>query len=223
MGIPFQNIVPFIGVVQNEKDPISTLNRVKVRCYGIHPPVHDQNVTSEMLPWAFVLDPTLGGGVRTNAYKAGEWVFGFFLDGRDCQSPIVIGSIPGMNQGVTGNPWADTGALRHADYNPVCSALGGPGAERNAATLQPQPADPETKVEPAQSTESGTPPEATTNEAKPFDISISRESEDKLDTIRQFLSGQVDEYIFRELPLEDQPRLPELPPLPQTTPIQDQS
>lgn len=143
MTIPFQNLMPFVGVVQSEKDPISTMNRIKVRCYGIHPPVHDENVTSQMLPWAFVLDPFIGGGVRTNAFKAGEWVFGFFLDGRDAQLPIVIGSIPGMNQGTTNNPWADAGAAAHANHNPVSPNLGGPGAEETGApVLQSHPADP---------------------------------------------------------------------------------
>lgn len=99
--------MPFIGVVQGDGEAVPGLNRCKVRVYGIHPPAHDTNVPSEMLPWAHILDPTLGGGVQTNGVKAGEWVFGFFLDGRDAQFPVVVGSIPGMSIGNENNPWAD--------------------------------------------------------------------------------------------------------------------
>ena len=106
--IPFSNIVPFIGVVQ-ASDDLSLTGRCKVRCFGFHPPASDPNVPVETLPWAIVLNSSLGG-VHSPEPKPGEWVFGFFLDGRDAQFPMILGSIPGHSLGNLNNSWADATA-----------------------------------------------------------------------------------------------------------------
>ena len=103
--IPFSNLVPFIGVVQ-ASDDLSLTGRCKVRCFGYHPPASDPAVPVEVLPWAIVLNSSLGG-VQSPEPKPGEWVFGFFLDGRDAQFPMIIGSIPGHSLGNLNNCWAD--------------------------------------------------------------------------------------------------------------------
>ena len=105
MTLPFQNLIPFIGIVQSESDP-SLLGRCKVRCFGIHPPADDPSVPTELLPWAIRLDGTVGA-VQSPDPRPGELVFGFFLDGRDAQYPAIVGAIPSHNIGLLSNAWAD--------------------------------------------------------------------------------------------------------------------
>lgn len=106
MILPFQNIMPFIGVVQHHRDDEALVGRCKVRCFGIHPPADDENVPTDLLPWAIVLSPGMGR-IHSPDPKPGEWVFGFFLDGRDAQFPLVLGVIPGHSIGNLNNPFAD--------------------------------------------------------------------------------------------------------------------
>lgn len=59
------------------------------------------------LPWAVVLMPTTSagqGGIGNNkhALQPESWVYGIFLDGDNCQQPMVIGAIPGSGGGVSG-------------------------------------------------------------------------------------------------------------------------
>ncbi len=69
--------------------------RYKVKIMGYH----DQSeaaIKAEQLPWAQVMFPiTAGGGAggsrMTPALKQGMFVFGFFLDGQDRQSPVIMG------------------------------------------------------------------------------------------------------------------------------------
>lgn len=107
MTIPFSNLVPFMGVVQAAEDP-TYAGRLKVRCFGFHPPVDNagSGVPTEFLPWAVLLNNTLGA-VESPTPKPGELVFGFFLDGRDAQFPMVIGSIPAYAIGSLNNAWAE--------------------------------------------------------------------------------------------------------------------
>lgn len=93
----------FIGRVENKDDPTNNA-RVKVRCIGIHPENPNEatnsketlNYVEDMdLPWAHCINGTYGAlNVVPNE---GEWVFGFFADGRDCQHPFILGTLYGMN------------------------------------------------------------------------------------------------------------------------------
>ena len=72
-------------------------NRVKVRIMGYHPQ-NTVELPDEDLPWAQVNIPVtedgssgLGGNSRL---KNRAQVFGIFLDGKDSQLPLVLGSIP---------------------------------------------------------------------------------------------------------------------------------
>lgn len=90
------NVRWFMGVVEEVGNDNPKLGRVKVRIYGIHG-TRDQ-IPNEDLPLAQVLVPTTEGGVsgigRNPQILPGATVFGIFLDGKDSQLPLVLGSIP---------------------------------------------------------------------------------------------------------------------------------
>ena len=69
--------------------------RYKVRIIGQHEQ-EESDVSAEELPWAQVMYPVtsgngIGGSFMTPALKQGMFVFGFFLDGKDEQTPIIMG------------------------------------------------------------------------------------------------------------------------------------
>ena len=71
--------------------------RYKVRIVGHHDQ-EESEVTAEELPWAQVMYPVtsgngIGGSFMTPALKQGMFVFGFFLDGKDEQTPIIMGCL----------------------------------------------------------------------------------------------------------------------------------
>ena len=71
--------------------------RYKVRIIGHHDK-EESHVTSEELPWAQVMYPVTagtghGGSYQSPAIKQGSFVFGFFLDGKDQQTPIIMGCL----------------------------------------------------------------------------------------------------------------------------------
>lgn len=85
----------FVATVVSISDP-NKLGRVKVRIRGIHSDSID-DIPERDLPWAqVVLPPTEGGssGIgSTVGIKPGAQVFGIFLDGKNSQLPLVVGSI----------------------------------------------------------------------------------------------------------------------------------
>jgi len=86
----------FIGRVISVNDPLK-LGRVQVRIYGIHPE-STGDVSTGDLPWASVSVPITEGGSSGIGTVVGlkpmAQVFGIFLDGKNSQLPLVIGSIP---------------------------------------------------------------------------------------------------------------------------------
>ena len=71
--------------------------RYKVRIIGQHEQ-EESDVSAEELPWAQVMYPVtagngIGGSFMTPALKQGMFVFGFFLDGKDEQTPIIMGCL----------------------------------------------------------------------------------------------------------------------------------
>ena len=99
----FNNMLHFVGVVEDNYDRTNG-GRVRVRAFGIHPPrvssdVED-SVPTQDLPWATVLDSSYG--VSPVIPSVGEWVFGFFIDGREAQQPMIIGRLPGVHMNVPG-------------------------------------------------------------------------------------------------------------------------
>jgi len=92
------NIRWFIGSVVNGKDNELKLGRVQVRIYGIHD--NEEEIKNVDLPWATVMSPSTEGGVsglgQKPNLKNGSQVFGIFFDGKMSQAPLVLGSIPKM-------------------------------------------------------------------------------------------------------------------------------
>jgi len=91
----------FIGVVETrpEEDP-KNLGRVQVRVLDYHSPFK-KDIKTKNLPWApIIMPPTSasnsGIGQTPFGLVEGSWVFGFFLDGKYAQQPVVIGSFNGI-------------------------------------------------------------------------------------------------------------------------------
>lgn len=83
----------FVGTVVSINDPIQ-LGRVKVRIMGIH----SSEILDDHLPWAQTILPiteggTAGLGIHTGIQLKAR-VFGIFLDGKNSQLPLVLGSMP---------------------------------------------------------------------------------------------------------------------------------
>jgi len=95
-GIGIYDPLFFIGVVENKSDGRRE-GRVQVRAFGVHGTV-DQ-VPTESLPWATLIH----GSYDPNAPipPVNSFVFGFFVDGRDAQQPMILGLIPTQ---MTENP-----------------------------------------------------------------------------------------------------------------------
>jgi hypothetical protein len=90
----------WMGQVETEKgsQPKPNDDRYKVRIVGQHLKDCDA-VSYDDLPWAIVMMPATAPRREGNTdfqsvkYKSGDWVVGFFLDGRDGQQPVIMGSI----------------------------------------------------------------------------------------------------------------------------------
>lgn len=75
--------------------------RYKVRIFGLHPV--GEETPSEDLPWAQVMYPvTAGGGqaeaAQTSNLRQGNMVFGFFLDDKEQQVPVIMGVLGNNSQ-----------------------------------------------------------------------------------------------------------------------------
>tara|TARA_B100000965_G_C19524180_1_gene727978 strand:+ start:185 stop:1042 length:858 start_codon:yes stop_codon:yes gene_type:complete len=86
----------FIGYVVNNVDPLK-LDRVKVRIIGIHTE-NTEDIDDDDLPWAQVNVPVTEDGSSgqgaNSQLKVRAQVFGIFLDGKNSQLPLILGSIP---------------------------------------------------------------------------------------------------------------------------------
>jgi hypothetical protein len=86
----------FVGRVVSIDDP-KQLGRIQVRIYGIHS-TNTLDIPDEDLPWAQVVVPINEGGTAGIGNNLGIQVyaqaFGIFLDGKNSQLPLVLGSIP---------------------------------------------------------------------------------------------------------------------------------
>lgn len=88
-GIGFVQPMFFVGVVENRDDP-RLEGRVQVRAFGVHG--SNRDIPTEDLPWATLI---IGShDVNFTPPPLNSWVFGFFIDGRDAQQPMILGLIP---------------------------------------------------------------------------------------------------------------------------------
>ncbi len=96
--IGYNNFIWFTGVVEDRMDP-EKLGRVRVRCVGLH--TNDKQILpTEDLPWSQVIMPVTSTGISGLGHSPsflveGTWVFGYHRDGKSCQEPMVIGTLPG--------------------------------------------------------------------------------------------------------------------------------
>ena len=90
--LPNFTFKPFTGVIEDVTDPLG-LGRVRVRAHGYHS-TDTSEVPTDSLPWAHV---TYNDSKRMSVPTNGEWVIGFFLDGDEAQKPIIIGTLPGID------------------------------------------------------------------------------------------------------------------------------
>jgi hypothetical protein len=95
-----ENSVNFWGVVEDNADPM-TLGRVKVRCYHYHSD-NTEDIPTDALPWAVVLQPTTSSAISGIGdfapLQIGTRVYGFFMDGRDAQYPVVTHTVPTVHR-----------------------------------------------------------------------------------------------------------------------------
>lgn len=89
---PFSKFIWFIGVVEDIVDP-EKIGRIKARAIGFH--AEDRSaVPHDALPWATMLNSTCAMGAPL--VLPGDWVIGFFLDGKEAQQPVILGSMFGQ-------------------------------------------------------------------------------------------------------------------------------
>lgn len=151
----------FIGIVELIDE--LAVGRCKVRAFGFHGPrpeipfnpnvdgvsqnqgtisrggtdIPNPGIDKNDLPWASILQ----SGASQGIIEVGEWVFGCFLDGRDAQHPVVMGIIPGQNNGLPGEVAGGNGYTNaaHAAENFGSSsmhpAITGEGGRGNAQNL----------------------------------------------------------------------------------------
>ena len=117
----------FIGTVVDINDPLR-LDRVKVRIHGVHSE-DTRLIANDDLPWAQVVIPNTEGGSSglgaNSQLKERAQVFGFFLDGKNSQLPLVVGSIPKIE--TRQNDIGD--GFDKASTDPALIAFGGFGEQ----------------------------------------------------------------------------------------------
>ena len=87
----------FIATVIDVSPPYGYEGRVQIRIHGLHSS-STKDIPQGDLPWAQCILPTTEGGVsgigRNPNLQPSALVMGFFADGENSQTPIVVGSIP---------------------------------------------------------------------------------------------------------------------------------
>ena len=111
-GIGIYDPLFFIGVVENNVDE-RLEGRVQVRAFGVHGTVDQVPTTS--LPWATLVH----GSYDPNAPlpPVNSFVFGFFVDGRDAQQPMLLGLIPTQMTEIANPSVTGWGAIPGTDGN----------------------------------------------------------------------------------------------------------
>ena len=87
----------FIATVVDASPPHGFEGRVKIRVHGLHTE-STRLIPQSDLPWAQCVVPTTEGGIsgigRMPQLQSNALVFGVFMDGKNSQTPIVLGSLP---------------------------------------------------------------------------------------------------------------------------------
>jgi hypothetical protein len=121
--------ISWVGVVENIDDPLKN-GRVKVRIFGWH--TEDLiKLPTAVLPWATVTQSSTG---TFTAPVPGDFVNGYFADGRSAQNPYVVSVLPGVRD-LDANPWDTSKGFSPQPLFP------GEKAEPDAPVMNPAIAD----------------------------------------------------------------------------------
>ena len=132
----FDGFIWFMGVVEDRRDPMK-LGRCKVRIAGLHTEKMelgvDEGIPTPDLPWAHPMQPITsaamnGIGTTPLGPVEGTWVVGFFRDGKNCQEPIMMGTLGGYPT----KPPAKTGFNDPNGVYPKATHLNEPDTHRRA-------------------------------------------------------------------------------------------
>jgi len=122
----------FTGVVEDVNDPLK-MGRCRVRCLGFHTDKKSDLPTKD-LPWAVPIQPITsaarsGKGYSPTGLVPGSWIVGFFRDGKNCQEPMIMGSIAGIPQRDTdpGKGFSDPRTNQELKQDPRSGNLAGNG------------------------------------------------------------------------------------------------
>lgn len=89
--IGMDGFIWFVGVIESLADPLK-VGRAKVRIIGWHD-ADKAKLSTDELPWSYPLLPISQATTLPN-FKHGDWVVGFFMDGKLGQQPILFGVLP---------------------------------------------------------------------------------------------------------------------------------
>jgi hypothetical protein len=121
--------ISWVGVVENIDDPLKN-GRVKVRIFGWH--TEDLiKLPTAVLPWATVTQSSTG---TFSSPVPGDFVNGYFADGRSAQNPYVLSVLPGVRD-LAANPWDTSRGFSPQPLFP------GEKAEPDAPVMNPAIAD----------------------------------------------------------------------------------
>ena len=111
-GLGFIQPMFFVGVVEDRSDPRAE-GRVKVRAFGVHG--SNRDIPTQDLPWATLI---IGNhDVNFTPPPLNAWVFGFFIDGREAQQPMIIGLIPSQSFELVNPEVNGWGTVPAEDYD----------------------------------------------------------------------------------------------------------
>ena len=90
----------FLGTVEDRNDPLK-LGRVRVRIINVHSEKQSRVSTAE-LPWASILNSPNSAslndvGISPTGIQVGTTVVGFFMDSRDGNHAVILGTLVGLS------------------------------------------------------------------------------------------------------------------------------
>ena len=109
-GVGISEPLFFIGVVENNDDP-QLDGRVQVRAFSIHG--NNKQIPTPELPWAICASGHYDPNSPIPPLNA--FVYGMFLDGRDAQTPLILGLIPGQYLEIIDPEKNGWGVVPHRD------------------------------------------------------------------------------------------------------------
>ena len=125
--------------------------RYKVRIFGLHD-LGETAIKSENLPWANVMYPITAGAYLQNSgqtpmIRQGNIVFGFFLDGKSQQQPVIMGVLGNNSQTETRTTIGDDEVTNTTSGKTVCVSGYSQGNIDYSGQTKPIPPDTDKKVE----------------------------------------------------------------------------